>query len=183
MNIDHWEVGMSARFVALFFAALLSARAMPSVYGQVVYTTTLSGAAEVPPNASTGTGFATITYFPATSIMTLSMSFSGLSSSTTAAHIHCCTSSTTNVGIAVLIPAFPNGITAGTYGNTFDMTLASSYSPTFVTASGGVPAALQLLLDSMGNRRAYLNIHSVAFPGGELRGNLIEQSIFRNGFD
>ncbi|HOY76998.1 CHRD domain-containing protein [Dokdonella sp.] len=178
---------MSARFVALLAAALSFAGATPCAFGQVVYTTTLSGAAEVPPNASTGVGSATITYFPATSMMTVSTSFSGLSGVATAAHIHCCTSSTTNAGVATQTPnfdGFPIGIAAGTYEHTFGMTLSSSYNPAFVTASGGsVTAALQRLLEGMGNRTAYFNIHSMSFPGGELRGNLVEQSIFRSGFD
>ena len=177
---------MSARFVTLFAVALSFAGATPCVFGQVVYTASLSGGAEVPPNASTGTGSATVTYIPATSIMTVSISFSGIAVSTTAAHIHCCTSSTMNAGIATQTPSFngfPTGVTTGTYANTFDMALSSSYNPPFVTASGSVAAALQLLLAAMGNGRAYLDIHSVPFPAGELRGNLVEQSIFRSGFD
>lgn len=179
---------MSARVVALFAAALSFAGAAPCVFGQVVYTTTLSGAAEVPPTGSTGTGSATITYFPATSMMTVATSFSGLSSTVTAAHIHCCTIGvgTTNAGVATQTPSFtgfPTGVTAGTYNQTFDMTLASSFNPAFVTASGTVATALQLLLAGMGNGTAYFNIHSTAFPGGEVRGNLVEQSIFRSGFN
>ena len=177
---------MSARLAALFAAALSFAGAAPCVLGQVIYTTTLAGSAEVPPNASPGVGTATITYSPATSIMSLSMSFSGITVATTSAHIHCCTSSTMNAGVATQTPGFigfPAGVTAGTYGNTFDMTLSGSYNPAFVTTSGGLEAALQRLLDAMGSGTAYLDIHSVPFPGGELRGNLVEQSIFRNGFD
>ena len=91
-----------------------------------------------------------------------------------------------NAGVATQTPGFigfPAGVTAGTYGNTFDMTLSGSYNPAFVTTSGGLEAALQRLLDAMGSGTAYLDIHSVPFPAGELRGNLVEQSIFRNGFD
>ena len=177
---------MVLRWIAVLATALLLAGATPDVFAQVVYTTTLSGAAAVPPNASTAVGSATITYVPATSMMTVSMSFSGLSGIATAAHIHCCTSTTTNVGVATStsgFTGFPTGATSGTYQHTFDMTLASSFNPAFVTASGGIAAARQRLLDGMGNRTAYLDIHTAPFPGGELRGNLVEQSLFRNGFD
>jgi len=127
---------MVLRCVALFAAAVFFAGATPGAFGQAVYTTTLSGPAAVPPNASAAVGSATITYFPATSMMTVSMSFSGLSSIATAAHIHCCTTSTMNVGIATPtsgFPGFPAGATWGTYEHTFDMTLASSFNPGFVT--------------------------------------------------
>ena len=120
--------------------------------------------------------------------MTVSTSFLGLSAPLTAAHIHCCTIGvgTTNAGVASQTPSFPGfpaGVSAGTYEQTFDMTLASSFNAAFVSASGSVAAALQRLLDGMGNGTAYFNIHSAAFPGGEVRGNLVEQGIFRNGFD
>lgn len=175
---------MFLRCIAQFATALLFAGAAPDVFAQVVYTTTLSGVAAVPPNASTAVGAATITYVPATSMMTVSMSFSGLSGIATAAHIHCCTSTTTNVAVATpSFTGFPTGATSGTYQHTFDMTLASSFNPGFVTASGGVTAARQRLLDGMGNRTAYFDIHTAPLPGGELRGNLAEQCIFCNGFD
>ena len=176
---------MSTRLFALLASALLFAGATPCLMGQVVYTTTLSGGAEVPPNASLAAGTATVTYFPATSMMIVSTSFSDVSVFATAAHIHCCTSSTANAGVATQTPSFngfPTG-TAGTYANTFDMTLASSFNPAFVTTSGSITAALQLLLGGMGNGTAYIDIHSAPYPGGEIRGNLVEQSIFRNGFD
>src|SRR5439155_23025204 len=39
------------------------------------------------------------------------------------------------------ISGFPLGVTSGTYDNTLDLTLASSYNPVFVTDEGGVPQA------------------------------------------
>ncbi|WP_348060317.1 CHRD domain-containing protein [Dokdonella sp.] len=155
---------------------------------QVIYTAILSGAAEVPPNSTTGTGSATITYFPETSMMIVSMNFTGLASGTTSAHIHCCTmnAGAENTAVATGVPSFagfPAGVTAGTYANTFDMSLASNYNPSFVTSSGSVAAALGRLLEGMGNGTAYIDIHTIPFPGGEIRGNLVEQPIFRSGFE
>lgn len=169
-------------------AAICLLSVTPYAFAQVVYTATLSGAAEIPPNASTATGTATVTYSPATSSMVVSTSFSGVISTTTVAHIHCCTlvAGTTNAGVATQTPSFagfPGGVSAAMYTNTFDMTLASSYNASFVTASGGLPQALDRLLAGMGNGTAYFNLHSVAFAGGEIRGNLIEQAVFRNGFE
>src|SRR5262249_15545179 len=69
---------------------------------------------------------------------------------------------------------FPTGATAATYDHTFDMNLASSYNPMFVTANGGtVPTARNALLTGMLAGRSYLNIHSMQFMGGEMRGFLL----------
>jgi hypothetical protein len=71
-------------------------------------------------------------------------------------------------------PNFPLGGTAGTYDQTFDLTQASSYNQSFITASGGtVSLAMNRMLLSFEEGRAYLNIHTTAFPGGEIRGFLI----------
>jgi len=72
-------------------------------------------------------------------------------------------------------PGFPLGVTSGTYDQTFDMTLSSSYNPAFVTANGSVGAAEAALFADMAAGTAYLNIHSQVVPGGEIRGFLIAE--------
>jgi hypothetical protein len=66
--------------------------------------------------------------------------FSGLTTGTTASHVHCCVIPPGNVGVATTVPTFPGfplGVTAGTYSRTFDMTNQASYNPAFVAAHGG----------------------------------------------
>jgi hypothetical protein len=71
-------------------------------------------------------------------------------------------------------PGFPLGVTSGTYDQTFDMTLASSFNGAFVTAHGGTVAQAEAdLLSGLIAGTAYLNIHSVEFPTGEIRGFLV----------
>jgi hypothetical protein len=158
----------------LAFVFLLSASY--AAFGQV-YTTTLSGPNEQPPNASPGTGIATVTLVGTS--MRLQTSFSGLIGTTSASHIHAPTPApgTGTAGVATTTPTFPFfplGVTAGTYDRTFDMTLASSYNPAFITANGGTPAsAFAVLKAAMDAGRSYLNIHSSVFGGGEIRGFLI----------
>jgi hypothetical protein len=53
------------------------------------------------------------------------------------------------------------------------MTDAGSYNPSFVTAAGDVSAAQTALFDAIMSGRAYLNIHSTTFGGGEIRGFLV----------
>jgi hypothetical protein len=152
--------------------------AMPAAADIAIYTANLSGAAESPPNASPGTGFATITFDLDLVTMRVEATFAGLTGNTTASHIHCCTAvaGTATAGVATVTPTFtgfPLGVTAGTYDHTFDMSLASSYNAAFITNNGGtVSTALTALLTGYNSGKAYLNIHSSFAPGGEIRGFL-----------
>ena len=78
---------------------------------------------------------------------------------------------------------FPSGVSSGIYEQVFNMTLAGSYSAAFVSDSGSTAEALRRLLAGMGNGTAYFNIHTTTYSAGEIRGNLVEPGIFRNGFD
>ena len=144
----------------------------------LTFTALLSGASEAPPNASPGTGSATVIFDMDTHTMDVSVIFSGLLGNTTASHIHCCTAipNSGNVGVATTTPNFPGfplGVSAGSYSHLFDMTLASSYNPAFITAQGGSPASAEAaLFAGMLVARSYFNIHSNAFTGGEIRGFL-----------
>jgi CHRD domain/PEP-CTERM motif len=167
------------KFATLIASSLFAlAAAMPAAAAhEVEYATTLSGASEIPPNGSSGTGNALITVDFDTLMMEVKVSFSDLSGTTTASHIHCCTATpgSGNVGVATVLPTFtdfPLGVTSGTYDHTFDMALASSYNPDFVTAHSNVSGAFSALIAGMESGNAYLNIHTSAFPGGEVRGLL-----------
>jgi hypothetical protein len=144
----------------------------------VIYNVNLSGPAEAPPNASPGTGTGTIEFDEDLVTMKIDIVFNGLLGNVTAAHIHAATANafTGTAGVATQLPSFagfPHGGTSGAYIQTFDLTNASSYNPAFVTASGGtVSDALNALLFAAEDGKAYLNIHTSAFPGGEIRGFL-----------
>ena len=108
------------------------------------------------------------------------MIFSGLTSGNTAAHVHCCTAVplTGTVGVATTTPTFtgfPTGATSGTYHHLFDLTQSSSFNGSFVNANGGTPAGAEAALAAgLAAGRAYLNIHTSPFPGGEIRGFLTQ---------
>ena len=159
---------------SLLMAALLcvgSAQAAP-----IVYNAALSGAAENPPTGSTGTGFTTVIYDPEAHTLQVAMDFSDLVSPSTVAHIHCCVAPPGNVGVATPLPTFPGfpaGVTAGSYLQLFDLTLAGSFNPDFVTSNGGTVAGAEAALAAgLDAGEAYLNIHSEQFGGGEIRGFL-----------
>ena len=162
---------------AAFAAALTCAsvvQAAPSIFGG-----TLLGSSESPPNASPATGFTTVTIDPVTHQMTVFVTFSGLLGTTTASHIHAPTPTplTGTAGVATQTPTFvalPLGVTSGTFSQTLDMTLASSYNPAFITANGGsISASESALFAAIGSGQAYLNIHTSQFPGGEVRAFLV----------
>lgn len=165
---------------ALVLAAVVVAT--PSFAAILSYTAVFSGAAESPPNASPGTGNAVVTIDDVANTMTIDAEFSGLLGNTTVAHIHAATAVplTGTAGVATTTPTFagfPAGVTSGTYDIVLDLTAASSYNPSYVTAQGGTVAqARAALLLAISQGRAYFNIHTSQFGGGEIRGFLVETS-------
>src|SRR5688500_216274 len=91
-------------------------------------TTTMTGAQEVPPTGSPGSGSALLTIDTVTNLRTVNVAFAGLLSPTTIAHIHCCAAPGAIAIPATTVPSFPGfplAVTTGTYLQTFDLTIAS----------------------------------------------------------
>jgi hypothetical protein len=156
-----------------FAAAFLALGTAESNAALISYTAVLSGP------SSPGTGSTLVDYDDALHTLRLRANFSGLLGTTTQAHIHSPTTTplTGNAGVATQLPSFsgfPLGVTSGTYDNTFDLTQAASYNPTYVTNNGGTPASAESsLVASFAAGKAYLNIHTSQFSGGEIRGYLV----------
>jgi len=167
-----------AGLFALFLAALLPgllAPAAPARATLLVYDVTLAPEAV----GATGTGTARVAFDTVAHTMALDVIFQGLSGLVTVSHIHCCTAApgTGTAGVATMVPTFagfPAGVNAGTYSQLFDLTLAGSWNPAFITGHGGTAASAEaaLLAGALAGT-AYLNIHSSTFPGGEIRGFLV----------
>ena len=142
----------------------------------ITYIANLSGANENPSNASPGTGSAVVTIDTVAHTLQVDVTFSGLSGTTTAAHIHCCVAAPGNVGVATVTPTltgFPSGVTSGAYSHIFDTTLTGTFNAPFVTANGGTAAGAEAALaNGLAAGTAYLNIHTSTFGGGEIRGFL-----------
>lgn len=157
-----------------FAAAAQTAQAIP-----INYVATLTGAAESPPNASAGIGSALVVIDTDANTYTIHFDFSGLTGTTTAAHIHGPTAvpGTGTAGVITTTPAFPGfttGVSSGSYDHLFDLTLASTYNAAFVTAQGSVAAAETAFAAALASGSAYLNIHSTAVTSGEIRGFLTQ---------
>lgn len=119
----------------------------PTPDPNVTFRATLNGASEVPANASTATGTATLTFNTVTKIFTTTVSFTGVTA--TGAHIH---KGAVGVNGAVIFP----------------LPTVSPISYTSVALDAAQEADLNANL-------LYVNIHSAAFAGGEIRGQLIKQ--------
>jgi hypothetical protein len=110
--------------------------------------------------------------------MHIVVNFSGLVGVSTVAHIHAPTA-TPMTGTASpatttpTLPGFPAGVTLGSYDMVLFLTQETTYSPDFLAANGqSVGQAEAALLQALAEGRAYFNVHSDIYPGGEIRGFL-----------
>jgi hypothetical protein len=158
-------------------AALVLLPASAAHSATMTFIAGLSGANERPdPVSSPGTGLAIVVLDPTAETIQILATFSSLTSPTTAAHIHCCAPLNTNAGVATTVPAFigfPLGVTFGAYMSpVFSLADALIYNPAFITAQGGLRQAEAALIAGIIAGQSYFNIHTVNFPGGEIRGQL-----------
>jgi hypothetical protein len=115
------------------------------------FSMTMTGAQEVPPNSSTATANVTVVLNRNNGAVTVTGSFTGLGSDATVAHIH----GPAAVGVAgpilfpLNVPSAPSGSISGT----------------------GTMSTVQM--NDMLGGQTYVNIHSVNFPNGELRAQIV----------
>ena len=130
---------------------------------------------------ATGSGSANVTFDSLTHVLTYVGSFSGLSSNATQAHFHCCTAVpfAGTAGIAVDSPSllgFPVGATSGSFNAFLDLDDANNFNAAFLSGAGGTTdQAIAKFLAGIGANSVYMNIHTTAFPGGEIRGFLVPE--------
>ena len=125
---------------------------LPSAEATMLFEAHLTGSGVVPPNASPGTGFETVLLNDAQDQITVDLSFSGLTASATAAHIHGPAPAGTNGPVVF----FLTGVPAATSGTLHEQTFS-------VTPAQVVELESGLL---------YADMHTTTFPGGEIRGQL-----------
>ncbi|MBM3793021.1 MAG: CHRD domain-containing protein [Acidobacteria bacterium] len=167
---------MKHHLIRLIAAAALCA-SLSSV-AIVVREGTMSGAQEVPPNASTATGSALVTLNDVANTLRVQLSFSGLAVNATAGHIHCCAGTGVKGPVAIDFnfsgntAAFPPA-TAGSFDFTSDLTNSAVYGGTFRSNNGGTAAgARAAFIVGFLAGNSYTNIHNASFPGGEIRAQM-----------
>jgi hypothetical protein len=164
---------MRGKALMAFIAAVGATTACESTTeAKIQYTATLTGAQEVPAITTSGSGTWTATLDQSTNILTYQLTFSGLGSAATMAHIHGPAAVGVNAGILVdfatstVTGRVLNLGTSGSGTGTVNLTATSVIT---ATVSGD---SLRKLLDS-GN--AYVNVHSATNGGGEIRGQIVKQ--------
>ena len=137
---------------ALFLTACGSAPvAMPppvADYNSTALIANLSAAKEVPPNASTGTGVLQASLDKTTSVLTWTVTYSGLTGPVRSAHFHGPSTASINAGVAL-----------GMSGN-LDSPIKGSATLT--------PAQAADVLAG----KWYVNLHTAINLGGEIRGQV-----------
>jgi hypothetical protein len=119
----------------------------------IQYEAVLSGVNEVPANASPATGVVNIVFNTAVNTFNLTGSYAGLVGPVTAAHVHGPAPVGVNAGIL-----FPIATTIGVTSGTLTANLVLT------------PAQASHLLSGL----TYVNVHSTMFPGGEIRGQIVQ---------
>jgi hypothetical protein len=157
----------------------LAALAAPAAASPITYVAYLSGAAEIIPVASPGTGIATLTLDDVSHVMDLDVSFQDLLALNTAARIHVIDGPGDAITGDTLGPAatlspffifFPRLTTAGSFHWTFGPDGSLRYNQDFITAAGSFAQADAAFFLGVASGNAYFNINTLIYPGGEIRG-------------
>lgn len=135
--------------IAVAAVTALLAFASPTYADTMQFKADLTGASEVPPNASTGTGTVTATFDTTSKQLSWKGTYSGLSGPATAAHFHGPAGPGKNAGVA--------------------MAIKPSTSPLEGSATLTDAQAADLMAGNW-----YVNVHTEANKGGELRGQLVK---------
>ena len=158
-----------------YLLAVLIMVCLPVHAAVLTWTATLNGAQEIPPTASAATGFGRVQFDNVTNILQLDLFWAGLTGTVSAGHIHCCVATPpANAGV-VLDLALGGKLATDSFSASYDLDLVNPFTSAFTTANGGTALlafnALAAAMDA-NQGRAYYNIHTAVFPGGEIRGNL-----------
>ncbi|MBX3531716.1 MAG: CHRD domain-containing protein [Rhizobiaceae bacterium] len=132
---------------AFVVAAITLAAASVASAETIELSAELSGKNDIPPNDTTGTGQAVASYNTETRVLSWKVTYEGLTGPAMAAHIHGPAPSGGNAGVMI-------GFT-------------SAASPIEGTATLDDAKAQAVLAG-----HTYVNVHTQAYPGGEIRGAL-----------
>ena len=138
--------------------ALLAVAGVSVVSAQIHFTAQINGSQEVPPVTTTATGTGSFTLSSDLTSLKWTVTYQGLSGTLSAAHFH---TSPTGINGPVVKPIAGSGGAA-----------SATLSGTWTSTDASAPLT-QALVESLLTGRIYINFHTTANPGGEVRGQLI----------
>jgi CHRD domain len=118
----------------------------------VTFTVPLTGAQQVPPVTTAGSGTAKLTYDPSTRLLTWNVAYSGLSGPATMAHFHGPAPAGKNADVLVWISKKGGTVTSPIEGSA---TLTAAQAKQFEAGDW------------------YVNVHTKLNPSGEIRGQVL----------
>ncbi|MFM9879870.1 MAG: CHRD domain-containing protein [Burkholderiaceae bacterium] len=128
-----------------------SAPESPASFSVMTMLSQLTGKNEVPPNASAGTGSVDARYNTRSNLLSWTITYRGLTGPLTGAHLHGPAAAGQNAGVVV---PFTGSIESPIVGST---TLTPSQAADLMAG------------------KWYVNLHTAAYPGGEIRGQVTLQ--------
>jgi hypothetical protein len=152
INVHIWEEGkvivMRNSLRILFALALVLLAGTASAQN---FTATIDALQETPPNASPATGSATLVLNTAANTLSYNIVYSGLTAAETAAHIHGFAAPGVPAGVLHPLPAANPKIGVWNYMEAQEASILAGLT--------------------------YINIHTTAFPGGEIRGQILREVV------
>ena len=142
-------LALAACLIGMVWAAL--AQAEPQSF-QVA----LTGAQEVPPSETAGTGTAELTYDPATRVLSWTISYSGLSGPVTMAHFHGPAAPGGKAAVVIWLTKQGSDVEAPIKGQA---TLTPEQAQQFAAGEW------------------YINVHTQTHPAGEIRGQAVPPKV------
>lgn len=150
---------MSPKYLILASAAVLGS-AWTGMRVSPAYVAKMTGSQETPPNSVLATGAANFNVID--NKLHFVVRVNGLSGAPTAAHIHVGAAGVAGPPVYTFVLKSGAGQNGAISEGMFDLTTAAS--------TGVSGDSLRALL---GNGKAYVNIHTAAHPGGEVRGQVM----------
>ena len=163
------------------FCALLGA---PLAANAIVYqfNATLNASSEVPTTSSTATGIASLSYDTHNTLSLSDDTYSftesvfGLSGPATGYHIHGAATATETAPVIINFanPPFVTLVSGGTLLVGASNVPANALFPATPASSTNAGHPAMSFLDMLQSGLAYVNVHTATFPGGEIRGQLMQ---------
>jgi hypothetical protein len=144
-------ISMTRRALMVFVGLACAGSITLAHAAPVSFTVPLTGAQQVPPVDTPGSGSADLTYDPGTKVVTWNITFTGLSSDATMAHFHGPAASGKNGPVKVWLSEKGAAVTSPLKGQA---TLSSADAQEFVSG------------------QMYINVHTKDHPAGEIRGQV-----------